>query len=148
MFKTVLSVVGFFAISMQVSAAEVVSEDNSPLSKICVAAVESKEALLAQAKEAGIGRFELNEITCNGLALSKFASKYRKNTARNALDLVVFEKSNNATETELCIAAATSNTLFEEARARLDVKFVGNISCNGEKLNAFAKRFNREFRAK
>jgi len=77
----------FVALSLSVNAyakeiqlddgARFVIEDENPYSQLCLAALESREAIKAKVEELGIGRRAQKQVVCNDLSLYEFAEKYR-----------------------------------------------------------------------
>ena len=55
-----------------------VSKDDNPYGQLCLAALESREAMKAKASELSIGRREQKRVVCNDLSLFEFADKHRK----------------------------------------------------------------------
>lgn len=53
------------------------AEGNDVYGQLCLAALENKYVLEAKAKELGISRTKMKDITCNGLSLVRFAKEYR-----------------------------------------------------------------------
>lgn len=51
--------------------------DSSPAAELCMAALESREALRAKAKELKMSRREQNQVSCNDMSLVEFAKAYR-----------------------------------------------------------------------
>ena len=143
------SIVAAAALAVLVSpttqAVEFVNENGSQYSQICIAAAQSPEALKREATAQGLNSFQIKEITCNGLSLKSFAKKYRQNNSEETVKVVAFENANKTDVTELCIAAATSNDAFSDAKARLFNNEDVNVRCNGQELVKFAKRFNKQF---
>ncbi len=53
------------------------AEGNDIYGQLCLAALENKYVLEAKAKELGVSRATMKDITCNGLSLVRFAKEYR-----------------------------------------------------------------------
>lgn len=51
--------------------------DASPAAQLCMAALESREALRAKARELNMSRREQNQVSCNDMSLVEFAKAYR-----------------------------------------------------------------------
>lgn len=72
-------------LSVSISAQEHVAADGTvfksseatPAAQLCMAALESREALRAKAKELGMSRREQNQVICNDMSLVEFAKAYR-----------------------------------------------------------------------
>ena len=134
MLKSVFTAVVVFAAAQSVSAVEFVNKDGSVLSEQCIAAVESGKSYRA---------FQGKDISCNGVSISEFVKQHQ--VASSNPKVIAFENANNNPETEVCIAAATSNEVYSDVTARLGIKSA-SVQCNGLKLNTFAKRYNKEFK--
>ena len=77
----------FVALSLSINAyakeiqlddgARIVIEDENPYSQLCLAALESREAIKAKVEELGIGRRAQKQVVCNDLSLYEFAEKSR-----------------------------------------------------------------------
>lgn len=132
MFKSFAAAAVVFAVSHTASAVEFINKDGSELSEICIAAAQSGKAT------------RTGNVQCNGMPIREFAKQF--DTQADAAKVIVFENVNNAPETQVCIAAATSNEAFEETVTRLNVN-TNKVECNGSKLNKFAKRYNKQFKS-
>lgn len=144
--KTLFAAIALVVTSAPINAADFVNTDGSALSRLCIAAVESNEALAAEVEAQNISRYTLDRISCNDLSLNDFVKEYRANTSTETVNVVAFENANNSFEGQLCIAAATSNVAFQQAKSRLDGRVdADKVSCNGESLAVFAKQYNEEF---
>ena len=51
--------------------------DDSPAAQLCMAALESREALRAKARELEISRREQKQVVCNDMSLVEFARAHR-----------------------------------------------------------------------
>lgn len=127
-----------------------VSTDNSPLSALCIAAVESHETLQESARSIGMSAADLSELRCNGRTLPVFLSKFRTTESSPAVTYA-FNKSDSTEETELCYAAVKSEQQYEEVK---NAYFNGEqnidkeVFCNGMPLKTFARKYrNRAFTA-
>ncbi|WP_026376062.1 hypothetical protein [Aestuariibacter salexigens] len=146
MFKSLLTAAVVTIVATSAQAVEFVNQDGSPLSQLCIAAVESNEQLINKAKALNISRFELDRISCNDQSLNDFVKQYRATDSNETVNVIAFENANNSLEGQLCIAAATSNQAFKAVRNRLDGRIdADKVSCNGESLVNFAKQFNGSF---
>ena len=134
MLKSLVVATVVFAGVQVAQAAEFVNKDGSALSEQCIAAVESGKSHR---------NFEGVAISCNGVTISQFVKENR--VAKAAAKVFAFENANNAPETEVCIAAATSNETFSNVSSRLGIKS-NDVKCNGLHLNTFAKRYNKKFK--
>lgn len=146
MLKSLVAAITFATlVSPATQAVEFINQDGSKYSQVCIAAAQSSEALERELDAQGISNFQANEISCNGYELKKFARKYAQSTSQETVKVVAFENANKADETELCIAAATSNEAFFETKERLFNNAKVNVECNGQELVKFAKRYNKQF---
>lgn len=130
---------------------ELVNADSSIFSEICIAAATSDDALKQKAAHYKFGNAELANFTCNGLDLEKFAKKFRQSPGENASKVAVFafDKTMDNVETEICVAAATSNQAFAALQQTLQKPevFYSNVNCNDVPLKLFAKKHgNKEFK--
>lgn len=143
----VLSATLMLFISPLTQAVEFANSDGSKLTSICIAAVESDSAMNAKAKEFGFNEADLKSFTCNGLSLKGFAAKYRNTKSKGVIKVYAFEKTGDTRETELCVAAATSNEAYKQVKKDLfKGAQVSEVYCNGLPLKKFAKRYgNRGF---
>lgn len=135
MFKSLFAAVVVASVSHTTTAFEFVNVDGSEFSQKCIVAVQTGETV--KGRDA--------KVTCNGMPINEFVAKYNKE-AKQVAKTIAFENVDNAPESELCIAAATSNEAFVAAKSRLSIS-QNNIKCNGVELNKFAKRFNKEFQS-
>ena len=60
-------------------AEEPATEQASPYTQLCIAALESKEAMNAKARELNIGRREMKQVVCNDLSLYEFVEAHQDN---------------------------------------------------------------------
>ena len=51
--------------------------DNSPAAQLCMAALESRDALRAKARELKMSRKRQKQVKCNDMSLVEFAKAYR-----------------------------------------------------------------------
>lgn len=125
---------------------KLVPADDSELSRLCVAAVESRDSLTSTAREFGYGPLDLQELRCNGLPVARFAAKYRATVAATttAPEGYILRPSDDSPLAALCIAAASSDLEY----ARVKEQYFGNesnleseVMCNGVPLKNFARRF-------
>ena len=138
------AVVTTFAPSAQ--ALEFVNADGSKFSQLCIAAAQSSEGLKREAANLGITLTKAAQVQCNGMSITEFAKQYSKTEESQSVRVYAFENANNAPESELCIAAATSNETFEATKARLFAKnVVRNVTCNGLEMAKFARKYNKSF---
>ncbi|GEA08295.1 hypothetical protein KUL42_30560 [Alteromonas sp. KUL42] len=134
----------FFAFGA--NALELEPSDNSKLSKACVAAVESTGTLESILRENNVRVSNTNEVLCNNTPITEFARTYKKQDISHTNVNAVFKNADTSTESQLCIAAATSNEEFSRAKRRFLAKVSPKqVTCNGMALVKFAKQYNRAF---
>lgn len=121
------------AIAPNSQAVEFVNQDGSKLSQLCIAAAESNNP--------AINAVNTSTVLCNGVTLKKFVKQYNAAKAQ----AIALEKANNSPESELCVAAATSNDAFAQAKTNFDQAIISDVACNGVELVKFAKRYNKKF---
>jgi len=129
-----------------------VNGDGSPHTSVCIAAIDSEESLKAAIKKYNFSSLELARLNCNGLSVDKFAKMYRdKSDEMGARPVKVFSfgKEMNNIESDICIAAASSNAKFESIKQGLTKpkSYYRSINCNGMALGEFAKKYgNKKFK--
>lgn len=82
--KITLTLAGLL-LSASISAQEHVAADGTvfksteatPAAQLCMAALESREALRTKAKALGMNRKQQNRVVCNDMSLVEFAKAYR-----------------------------------------------------------------------
>jgi len=130
---------------------QLVNADASIYSEICIAAATSSDALKEKAAHYKFGSAELENFTCNGLSLDRFAKKFKQSSGANSTKVAVFafDKTMNNIESEICVAAATSNEAFAALKSTLNkpAGFYADVSCNDVPLQKFAKKHgNKDFK--
>ncbi len=128
-----------------------VNADASIYSELCIAAVTSKDALDKKAAEYKFSADDMKKFSCNGLELDDFVKKYGPGSGskNEGLKVFAFEKSMQNTESDICVAAATSNDAFKAIKAKVGRSddYYKEIHCNDIPLTRFAKRFgNKDFK--
>ena len=80
--KLALMLVTVF-VSASIFASEQIGTDtqfqagtDNPVSQLCIAALESKDALRAKAEELNMTRKEVRRVKCNGMRINEFARTY------------------------------------------------------------------------
>ena len=125
--------------------------DDSPYTRACLAAVESRASLEEVRREEGLTSRDLAEIRCNGKHLHVFTHLYSRQPASVETRLVSadepllrFNMESDDIETRLCHAAVTSREEFQRLReehfANVDVD--RQIACNGMPISRFAKKYS------
>ena len=64
------------------------ANDNSPLAELCLAALESREAMERKARELNIKRRALDKIACNDMSLIEFARLHQQDPRERAIATV------------------------------------------------------------
>jgi hypothetical protein len=120
-----------------------VNADASPLSEICIAAVESRAAAIDVAAEYGISNAELDQLYCNGMPLTHFIRTYRA-PQKQVETTYILKSTDDSVLTELCIASVKSEEEFAAAKAKLgeDVK-LSEVRCNNMSIAEFARRYGK-----
>jgi hypothetical protein len=137
MLKSLFAAVAVIAITTPVTqAVEFINKDGSKLSELCITAVQN---------EANVKDIEASTVLCNNMTLETFVKQYNKTEKQDNVKAVAFEKANVTPESELCVAAATSNEAFAQARVGFNNAEVNSVACNGVELVKFAKRYNKSF---
>ena len=125
---------------------KLVPTDDSPETKVCVAALTSTAELRSASAAADIRRTELDSVLCNGSKLKVFVSKYsQRDTVEAAVPRsYVFDNTDNNPETRLCFAAVTSSAEFSKLKSELfadESNVEEEILCNGMTLKRFALKY-------
>ena len=146
-----LLIVSALLLSTSVAQADnyrLVSTDNSALSALCIAASQSKEALIEGAQAIGIKKSDLGELRCNGQTLPVFLSRLRsiENSAEESNPLVTyaFNKTDSSALTELCYAAVQSPQEFAQVKDKYfndEANIEKEVRCNGIPLQEFARKY-------
>lgn len=121
------------------------NSDDSDLSQLCIAAIESTQQLQLTAAELGMSGMNLSKLACNGVPWKKFVKSYRSSDFYNPPTLI-FSKTNDTIETKLCYAAVTSKAKYMELRKEYlsgGGKVEKDVMCNRIPLKSFAKKYER-----
>jgi hypothetical protein len=138
------------AASTQAANYQLVTSDNSDISKFCIAAAQSSHNSLSQvAASFGIASHELNTVHCNGMPVESFAAKYRaklklSQSTSAALTRFVFNKRDESPLTELCMAALASDETYQQLKQQQfngDSNLDAELKCNGMQLDNFIRRY-------
>ncbi|MDR0780537.1 MAG: hypothetical protein LBF16_07565 [Pseudomonadales bacterium] len=133
----------FAAPAASVDNIRLVNADASPLSEICIAAVESRRAALDVAAEYGMSSQDLAEVHCNGMPLVQFAHTYRAPEKKMA-PIYRFKSTDASPLTDVCMASVKSAEEFAAAKARLGADItLEEIRCNKLPLAEFARRYGK-----
>jgi len=128
-----------------------VNADASIYSELCIAAVTSAELLEQKAAEYKFSKNDMKKFSCNGMELDDFVKKYGPGSGskNSGLKVFAFEKSMQNTESDICVAAATSNEAFAAIKAQVGRSddYFKEIHCNDIPLARFARKFgNKDFK--
>ncbi len=146
MYKFIAPLFSIVFFASGASALELEPSDNSELSRVCVAAVESAGTLESILRENNVRVSNANEVLCNNTPITEFARTYKKQDISHTNVNAIFKNADASTESQLCIAAATSNEEFSRAKRRFLAKVSPkHVACNGMALVKFAKQYNRAF---
>jgi hypothetical protein len=122
---------------------QMVNADGSELSAICIAAIDSREAMYKKAAEVGELPFEPATLRCNGMTVSRFISSYRA-AAVPKPEGFVFSKSDDSPTTALCLAAVKSEQEYMTVKEQYfgeEENIEAEVHCNGMPLLAFARKY-------
>lgn len=128
----------------QADSYRLVNADGTDLSAVCIAAVTSRETMLATAAELGITPLDSSTLLCNGMPLGRFVGKVRSTAASEAVTGFVFSKSDSSPITELCLAAVSSELEFmkvKEQHFSREANVEADVLCNGMPLKTFARKY-------
>jgi hypothetical protein len=137
MLKSLFTAIAVITVTAPVAqAVEFINKDGSKLSELCIVAAQN---------ETVVNRIEASNVLCNNMNLKSFVKQYRNAETQSSIKAVTFEKANSTPESELCIAAATSNEAFAQAKVGFNKVTINSVACNGVELVKFAKRYNKSF---
>jgi hypothetical protein len=140
------------ATSTYAKEAKFVNGDGSAHSEICIAAIQSDQALKAKSEEHGYSSAKMSQLSCNGMSIGKFAKMYRNQAVdadNKAVKVFSFDNEMQNLEADVCIAAASSNEKYAAIRKGLTKpkSYYRTITCNGMPLASFAKKYgNKSFK--
>lgn len=123
-----------------------VAVDQEAASDICI--IAAQEGISAARKAAlGVAKFtseEFNGTTCNGKNIRRFALQFKadkQEVAEIAKNVEYrFKPLDDSRATQLCKVAAEDGF---EAAVKVGGTDVRELFCNGERINRFARRFNK-----
>ena len=72
-----------FAAPQTDGASDMLISGENAYAQLCVAALESKQALNKKSRELGISRQKRDKIVCNDMSLTDFAATYRADQYQN-----------------------------------------------------------------
>ena len=140
-----------FSMSAMATNYTLISGDGSKYSELCIASAISEKALSEAANLHGVYSSQVEQLSCNGLSIEKFASKYGSSSDAGKIQKVfALTNANDTNETKLCVAAATSNEEFSKVKSELFGKRqnkLQHIACNDLQIASFARKYgNAAFR--
>jgi hypothetical protein len=120
-----------------------INADGTGLSAICIAAVDSREAMYKKAAELGELPFEPSMLRCNGMTVTRFIHSYRA-AAVPKPEGYVFSKSDDSPTTALCVAAVKSEEEYMAVKEQYfsdEANIEAEVHCNGVPLLTFARKY-------
>lgn len=130
-----------------IAAETLINADGTIESQICIDATKTSLTLDALQIKYKLSSHQFNSMACNGMPIQDFAKKYqeRKEVA-DKLKVFTFSKEVGNVETELCIAAATSNEVLKIAMEKHNTNkmFVAKLNCNDLPIKTFAKKYGNK----
>jgi len=132
---------------IQAGTLKLVTEDNSTLSKLCIAAVNTEGPVFALAKDMGIHTADISKIACNGQPLMEFVRVHPKLMYEDSIANYSFNEGDSSIETQLCIAAVSEPEKYEALKPQYlstTGKYVEKLLCNSQPLDSFVKRYSRQ----
>lgn len=134
--KYLLTLLAVVSVGAHAAVVNFTNGDGSPDTQACIDAAQGE-------------KIKDKSIKCNGMPIKKFAKKYRQRSAEKNLETVsvkvyALKPNNDADETTLCIAAATSKEVYDNLLSNM--KYKGNpdkIRCNDMPINKFADKYRK-----
>ncbi|HTQ98424.1 MAG TPA: hypothetical protein VMH83_00475 [Candidatus Acidoferrum sp.] len=147
--KLVIATLMFCTTNLALADYKLVSGDASDETALCIAAANTSAPLEAVAAQFGIGKTALNDVSCNGMTVSRFRSKYgshaQDGSAESKSDAdYVIKKADDSPLTALCAAAASSDQEFLSVKSlefRHEPDIEAKVECNGVPLPSFVRKF-------
>lgn len=140
-------IVAFALIASNAAMADnvrLVATDGSPLSELCIAAVESGSRFESLAKELGITPLQEDELRCNSKPVRAFVASIRNKLAAPAAPNLVFRTTDESDLSRLCMAVLESDEAYEEVKAGVKAEgalLESEILCNGMPIKSFARKY-------
>ncbi len=137
-----LALIAFGVNLAQAESSTFVNGDGSPLTDLCIAALNSEASFEELSAAHGLEDLTESDLVCNGLSLSLFKARYIETVQINTV--LSFSKSDLNPATELCYAAVTNaenlESLKESYEGRTNTP-LSTVTCNGIPLNRFMRRY-------
>ena len=132
--KYILCLFALVAMGANAAVVNFTNGDGSPDTQACI---EAAQGLKIKDKS----------IKCNGMPIKKFAKKYKKKISEKNFETIsvyTLKPNDDAAETALCIAAATSEEMLDNLLKNM--KYKGNpkkIRCNKMSIDEFAAKYRK-----
>ncbi len=140
-------VVAFALIASNAALADnvrLVAADGSPLSELCIAAVESESRFKSLARELEITPMQESELRCNSKPVRAFVASVRNKIAAPVAPTLVFRTTDESDLSRLCMAILESDEAYEAAKAGVKAEgalLESEILCNGTPIRSFARKY-------
>lgn len=136
-------------VSGHLKAETLINADGKKESQACIDATKTSMTIKALQKKYDLTMRQMNALACNGIPIKEFVEKYQvRNDVSDTLKVFTFSQEVGNVETELCIAAATSNEVLKLAmeKHQKTKMYIADLTCNELPIKKFAKRYgNKEF---
>jgi hypothetical protein len=119
-----------------------VNADGSPLGDLCIAAVDTDQALTELAQAHGISPTAIDQVYCNGRQLRSFIKQFRESDT--VVTAYVVNVANESPESLLCLAAVTSDEEFarlKDAHFKNVADVEREVACNDMPLGQFVRKY-------
>jgi hypothetical protein len=126
----------------QAESSTFINGDGSPLTDLCIAALDSEASFDELAVAHGLEGLTESDLVCNGLSLSLFKARYIESVQINTV--LSFSKADLNPATELCFAAVTNADNLESLKESYEGRTstpLSAVTCNGIPLNRFVRRY-------
>lgn len=138
------SVLLLLAASAQAQSIKYINADGSAASELCIAALDSRNAVMQKASELNIHEFRYERLSCNNLSVYQWVRQQQTAATpdeQKPSASFAISPANNTLETELCVAAATAPDEFERLHKTSGVA-LEKLRCNGTQLKQFVQRYS------
>lgn len=133
------------AAAAQAQDTKYINADGSPASELCIAALESHNAVFQKASELKINDFNYERLSCNNVSVYQWVRKHQTAATPAATETksisFAISPADNTLETELCVAAATAPKDFERLQKSAGLP-LEKLRCNGTQLKQFVQRYS------
>lgn len=133
----------------QAGPVKFVGGDNSQWTAVCLAALDSDQAMQSEASAEGLTQNDVNALYCNGVSVKRFVSQYSKageGSQHEPMHVTgfLFSKGDGSPETALCLAAVSSSEQFskivKEHFATVQ-NLESSVFCNDMPLKVFVRMY-------